>query len=633
MSDKFSTNIHLYAYEFVRDGSANYFINNRNFSLDDQEELIDPTVLFMVNIKKNEKQEDGSCNDGHSLRYDDNIKADLNYKSRSCDPLVFQYSDNYSCRKVTKEEKEYYCNDVINNYTYDEKHYNHMLEVLCENNDGLRLENNDITEFIAGCLILPEMGTISAFGDVPEDNYTILTSNLNLKCHHINGNKFKEVVDEFTNSYKKQIGDLDKTGIEDEEYEEDEDEDSKIDYSEHIKLITDENVAERDTYGRQYLQKKIVDNNSEMCFIGDIHGSIHSLIRILLRLVSIGKIDKSWKFNKNFFLVFLGDLVDRSVYGVEVVYLVMKLKIENKDNVIIIKGNHEDCHLSSQYLLQEEFSKIPHIVIKKIEKINNTACNHDKYTKKKVDKETELYTKYCKAMQHLPVAVFIKTISMKSYIQLCHAGINHKINVKEFLDDKTESSFFHVRYDYTRSFQWNKFTGIERDDFEKYLSSLNLTSEEQLKYRTSSSGYDVDDGYDPPNNYWYSYVLTFLKDNNICAVIRGHDDQYHNTKLVEKGEHDLISIEEYKNENSFKLKKYENNTLYKIPLPDNKDQVDNYSTKYNILPVITLSTGMPSRFIDADGFGIINFGENEQGGGHKYLKYKNKYLDIKRRIK
>jgi hypothetical protein len=48
-------------------------------------------------------------------------------------------------------------------------------------------------------------------------------------------------------------------------------------------------------------------------------------------------------------LVFLGDYTDRGVYGLEVLYTLYRLVLENPERVILCRGNHEDPLLAFRY--------------------------------------------------------------------------------------------------------------------------------------------------------------------------------------------------------------------------------------------------------------------------------------------
>lgn len=97
-----------------------------------------------------------------------------------------------------------------------------------------------------------------------------------------------------------------------------------------------------------YIQKIIIPEKSTLFLWGDTHGSIHSLVRCLQNLQFKGYIDDQFTIlTSNTYLIFLGDFVDRGYYNVEVLYILMRLHIANPQNVILIRGNHEDINVNS----------------------------------------------------------------------------------------------------------------------------------------------------------------------------------------------------------------------------------------------------------------------------------------------
>ena len=82
----------------------------------------------------------------------------------------------------------------------------------------------------------------------------------------------------------------------------------------------------------------LLEISSPCIIIGDIHGHILDLLRVLK---VFGLPDKTP-------FVFLGDLVDRGEFSVETVILVFLLKVLFPDNVHIIRGNHEFEFMSTQ---------------------------------------------------------------------------------------------------------------------------------------------------------------------------------------------------------------------------------------------------------------------------------------------
>ena len=78
--------------------------------------------------------------------------------------------------------------------------------------------------------------------------------------------------------------------------------------------------------------------------VGDIHGQYHDLCHML---------DKAGP-PPNINYLFLGDYVDRGIYGVEVLILLMVIKINFPKNVILLRGNHESRNMTENFTFREE---------------------------------------------------------------------------------------------------------------------------------------------------------------------------------------------------------------------------------------------------------------------------------------
>jgi protein phosphatase len=76
---------------------------------------------------------------------------------------------------------------------------------------------------------------------------------------------------------------------------------------------------------REIIRKDI----KKAIIIGDIHGDLLSLRRAL----------EYYKDNE--YLIFLGDYLDRGEHQIEVLYKILKLKLEDPERVILLRGNHE----------------------------------------------------------------------------------------------------------------------------------------------------------------------------------------------------------------------------------------------------------------------------------------------------
>ena len=86
------------------------------------------------------------------------------------------------------------------------------------------------------------------------------------------------------------------------------------------KLFYDENII---------LEFNSDNNDEEIYVIGDIHGNLQSLLKLI---EIINKKTPKW-------VIFLGDIVDRGSYQLECLILVLALKIIEPNKYYILKGN------------------------------------------------------------------------------------------------------------------------------------------------------------------------------------------------------------------------------------------------------------------------------------------------------
>jgi protein phosphatase len=75
----------------------------------------------------------------------------------------------------------------------------------------------------------------------------------------------------------------------------------------------------------------------EALVVGDLHGDLESLIRILQNSGFTQKLAAC----KDATLIFLGDYGDRGAYSAEVYYTILKLKLAYPEQVVLLRGNHE----------------------------------------------------------------------------------------------------------------------------------------------------------------------------------------------------------------------------------------------------------------------------------------------------
>jgi protein phosphatase len=82
--------------------------------------------------------------------------------------------------------------------------------------------------------------------------------------------------------------------------------------------------------------------------VGDIHGNLFDLIRVLSRTALPSRSS----------VVFLGDYVDRGLYSIQVIVLLFALMIRHPSCVFLLRGNHEFVDINSRYGFQAELTAV-----------------------------------------------------------------------------------------------------------------------------------------------------------------------------------------------------------------------------------------------------------------------------------
>ncbi len=85
-----------------------------------------------------------------------------------------------------------------------------------------------------------------------------------------------------------------------------------------------------------YAQKMDISGELNFYIIGDLHGNYRTLSKIINRLTNNLVVKPGNK------IIFLGDFIDRGPKSLETTLLIFILKAINPENIIILKGNHED---------------------------------------------------------------------------------------------------------------------------------------------------------------------------------------------------------------------------------------------------------------------------------------------------
>ncbi|MFW9945230.1 MAG: metallophosphoesterase [Candidatus Odinarchaeota archaeon] len=93
------------------------------------------------------------------------------------------------------------------------------------------------------------------------------------------------------------------------------------------------------------LEFRLDGNEEEVYIIGDIHGNLQSLVK-LIEIIE--------KKNPKL-VIFLGDIVDRGSNQLECLILVLALKIIEPNRYFLLRGNHETLEMNQYYGFFQDF--------------------------------------------------------------------------------------------------------------------------------------------------------------------------------------------------------------------------------------------------------------------------------------
>jgi len=91
-------------------------------------------------------------------------------------------------------------------------------------------------------------------------------------------------------------------------------------------------------------EPNIVKLNDPVTIVGDLHGQYYDLLKCL----EVGGNPEETKY------LFLGDYVDRGSFSIEIVLLLMALKINFKNSIVMLRGNHECRQMTTNFNFKKE---------------------------------------------------------------------------------------------------------------------------------------------------------------------------------------------------------------------------------------------------------------------------------------
>jgi hypothetical protein len=345
-------------------------------------------------------------------------------------------------------------------------------------------------------------------------------------------------------------------------------------------LINHSNKSRLEEFANQtsIIHRLDVKNTNKIILIGDLHGSFHTFFRILCRLHRYGVLNlDTFEINEPYKIIFLGDILDRGMYALDILNIVFKLIIKNNTNpnnpkIIYNRGNHENY---DQYLYKFENSvSAPIAGLEFYYKFNNPP------------KYNEFIIKFNYLLCILPSAVVINNLDTNDKFWCCHGGFpdDFIINPLDFsnkfiLIENTKN---------TRDIRWSDFGEPYNGDY----------------YSLSARGAGL-------KKYTHFGLTKFLENNNIKFLIRGHQDSYDNSVLF-KSNGEQILINDPKNTDITNIliynKNMKNKNRFSGPIARLILNLESYT---DIYPVLTISTNTDNgRYLNSDSFALLKFNIN-----------------------
>lgn len=340
-------------------------------------------------------------------------------------------------------------------------------------------------------------------------------------------------------------------------------------------------------YKTCFVQKLCVPAGSNVCFIGDLHGSIHSLLRNLNRLIEDGFLRDDFSLvAKNSYMIFLGDYSGRGRYGTEVWYTLLRLKLANWDNVFLLRGNHESkisneergfvCEVSGCFFPDK-----------------GQAQPFEGKFSPALKNGVDVYKQILDLYNVLPAALFLQ--SGDAVALCCHASIEPSYNPTNLL--KSEKRFEVV----------GPFSLKEPVALDEVLVRVEREGEGVCVFEEDETPFVPGFAWDLLSSgnkgerkrvwlFWQgdvTYVEDYFKQYNLCVLFRGHQDGNFGFKMVVREGVNGEGLLHWKN----------------VVSPNDQEKNDGFKIK-SYVPIFTLSSAPEGASAPYDCYGMLMTAES-----------------------
>lgn len=145
-----------------------------------------------------------------------------------------------------------------------------------------------------------------------------------------------------------------------------------------------------------FAEKLELVEETKIITICDIHSGIYTFVEMLDSLYERGILKDDMGISPGYHVGFLGDIIDRGAYGLDVLHLIFRMKMRNMQSVHIINSNHEDLGTYTHYDFKDELES-------QLESVDDQNLVHELLT-------------------FLPSVLFVKLGD--KWLQLNHRGVD-----------------------------------------------------------------------------------------------------------------------------------------------------------------------------------------------------------------
>jgi hypothetical protein len=359
-------------------------------------------------------------------------------------------------------------------------------------------------------------------------------------------------------------------------------------------------ISQMDPNNEGYIRKVNITNNDKIIIMGDFHGSFHTFFRIMLRLHIYGVLNiETYTINNNYKLIFLGDIVDRGTYSLEIFELLFRFihNDKNNDKLIINRGNHEgDRNISIRDGFMQEIK---------------LATGEPYPYPQSISLFDDIYIFF----RLCPSAIILQNTNTNNNYWLCHGFISDRNNDDQRINQLILSNDDVLRISNIQEIMWND---------PQYDINANI-------YKNALNGRGT-------QNVGLERIDEFRVNTGIHFIIRGHNDTYSNASLLcntitrsssmyqpfknskffELGNKDLFQAHPHFFNNNLSNKllsphQYIDGSVENIFMNSNWTIDTNANPYQNIkvYPVLTISTNTDTlRFLTCDSFIVLHTTQN-----------------------